>query len=922
MRNPIKIVNHLKSNTKIATLAILVILFLSSFSSLNTVFAINADTPMDNNIFCIREQCEGVTTACGFFGAALNAINQTIQGQSYSKTTCVAKESIDSGDTSSETKQKVLAYLNKGSSGANLLSIVNNTTASIIEQRPASGIDFIQQQIYALQNSGRTLAQSNPSEDPYFYYPGRGEDLLRPIQSFWGWSVNFVFGFLVVLILFVAFGILLGDRIPGSAKVTIGSAIPSIAMALILVPLSYAICGLFIDFITLGTNVSHALIIGRGSPGEAIFLKSLDTGSDTCGNFFSVPGATNNAECVNRGLYADDPRVNVFNIRNRIDLRESATNFADQITNTVEGSGSAGGAIVGIFNLIGAVLKLLPGDENMFSENAWFGNVINVVVGLATFWTALKILIELLKKYITMTFLPAFSPFVFATVALPGTKFKNVETFLKNLLSGSLFFIVTYSMFLLTLLLTDIAFQSQFPDASFSTYVPPLTGLELFLSDIASRAGNIGINSLVFTITGMLIYFAIPSVLKNIDAKLQTGSFQIPKIATDAFKEFRGGVGNSALFTGGSGKLTYNSARFLKNIPNNLDTLRTNLSIRRERALGISPYEKGSSLYAKQQEFNKKFIEYDENYERAAAIYKDPRSSTIAKANAMREMEYYTRKKRDLSEEAQKKYGITPRGAGENESKYKFSWDFTTSGSRLVKQGLSQIVISNEYFRGLSNIEDSYGKKEKIGQIQFKYADNDADLQRDDIYFYANKTNSTTPPPQHSLKDGFPGSVINNIEIMTMKEPQLSIFKITIDPPTQKSNTIEKIFTSNVYIEILDNADKGILTMPENKSKIPPDKFQVYIKSSYIDNLNIPITVGPNSDANSISFGVKYAGTEEKIDKTFKLEVNFDPREFSIIRVVAAQSTSENNTSEAATDIPGGAADNPGGAADTSGVNS
>ncbi len=840
-----------------------VITFSSLFPSNTRAQAINPDTPMDNNVFCIREQCPGVTTNCGFFGATLNGINQTIQGVSYSKTLCVMEDSKKSGDSAAETRRKVRAYINKNNDHS-LFNVVNNTTAFIMDQRPASGVDFLQQQVYALQNFGRTFAQennSNPSNisEPNFYYPGRGEDLLRPIQAFWGWAVNFVFSFLIVLIIFISLSILLGDRIPGATKVTISNSIPSIAIALILVPLSYAISGLFIDFITLGTNAAHSLIIGRGSPGESIFKKSIENQDSTCGNFLS----TLSSECQNRGLYADDPRVNVFNIRDRIDVRESSSKFAESAASTLK-SGSTGGAIaVGIFDTIGAILKLLPGDESVYSEYAWFGNVINIFIGLATFWTAIKILWKLLMKYVVLTFLPVFSPFIFATVALPNTKFSLVEKFIRQMLSASLFYVVTYSLFLVTMLLTDSTFQSKFPSASVSTYVPPLTGLDLLLSDVASKSGSIGINGLIFTLMGLIIYFNIPKILENVDSRLNTAPIGIPAIVKDAFSEFRGGLQNTALLTGSTGKLTYQSAKFMKNLPSNLSDLKSNLQAKAEKLVGISQYDRNSVLYNKQLELNKKYQQLQNEYDRLQEQYLDPNTSSIAKVGLLTQMGYIRSSQNKLADDYQKKYGLSPRGSGEEQKPY-FTYEFRTSDlSNLVKPNLSTIVLTNKYFLGLNTPNEIANQGEiQIGSIKFEFSDKKVNMNPTSVKY----------GPQNQITTFDKVLQLNFIkEVNTCHE---QIFNITIYPPIVKKNLDGSAFLqSDVFLTVLQG---GFFTgMDKTTGKV---FITQQIGNVTYKNLNHPVNAYAPVE---FHFQESQNTTIYSAEKPLTLRVNLDTLEFS-----------------------------------------
>jgi hypothetical protein len=407
-------------------------------------------------------------------------------------------------------------------SNNSLLNVTVGATQALIDQKPASGVDFIQNKVYALTNFGTVSAQ-----DPQTYYPGAGADLLRPIQAFWGWSVNFVFSFLILLILAIAFAIIFRQRLGGAANVTIQNSIPNIAMALILVPLSYAISGLFIDAVTLGTNAVHGFLLGPGAPGRDVYDTRNDpTGDgDNCEPYDPSDVATENCD---RGLYADDERVNIWNVRGKVSVSDEIGNV---IGATVEGANTndtAVSIVVGIFNVIVGVVNIIAGGN--VNQYAWIGTIINFFISLLTIWISIKIAWHLFQKFLTFLLMPIFAPFVFATVAFPGNGLKSVVNYSKQMGSASLAYIVTYLMFILTIVFTSEGFQSQFPDIRTGGYVPPLLGLNSVLNDVQGT----GVTSLVLSLVGIGIFFSIPNVLKSIDKSLGV-EFAIPTFVKDPF---------------------------------------------------------------------------------------------------------------------------------------------------------------------------------------------------------------------------------------------------------------------------------------------------------------------------------------------------------------------------------------------------
>ncbi len=384
--------------------------------------------------------------------------------------------------------------------------------SEILKQRPASGKAYVDQQVYALKSFGSVNAQEG-SDNVSFYYPGTGFSLLRPIQGFWGWSVYVTYGFLIILIIFVAFGIILGDKLPGAANITLQTAIPSIAMAMILVPLSYAISGLAIDAVTLGTNAAHEFIMGPGAPARMVYENRETSNLEALG-----------IDYPDLGYYPDDVRVSWFYAWNNFNVKDQSSNLLTEFKLTDNP----------VFKLIDDVLNWLPLGSINSGETVggWVGGLLSVIGSVILFFTGARILVKLLKKYLVFIVGPIFSPFVFATVAIPGTGTKNVMMYMKILFSGSLFYIIAYSMMLLSLALASPDFQATVPGADAGLYIPPLLGLDLIVSKIDIGADS-GAVSFLFSLLSFAVFLSIPKMLDDVDASLGTNkSMFMPLVAS------------------------------------------------------------------------------------------------------------------------------------------------------------------------------------------------------------------------------------------------------------------------------------------------------------------------------------------------------------------------------------------------------
>lgn len=516
---------------------------------------------------------------------------ESILTQPYVGTSCALENNVTG----------VVDINNLDSGKGSLLTVAVGATQTLIDQKPASGVDYIQDKVYALTNFGTVSAQ-----DPQTYYPGAGADLLRPIQAFWGWSVNFVFSFLILLILAIAFAIIFRQRLGGAADVTIQNSIPNIAMALILVPLSYAISGLFIDAVTLGTNAVHGFLLGPGAPGREVYDTRNDPtsgGGTNCTPYDPNDVTTENCD---RGLYADDERINIWNVRGKVSISDEIGNVIGSTIDGANTNDTAVSIVVGIFNVITGIINIIGGGN--VNQYAWIGTIINFFISLLTIWISIKIAWHLFQKFLTFLLMPIFAPFIFATVAFPGNGLKSVINYSKQMGSASLAYIVTYMMFILTIVFTSEGFQSQFPDIRTGGYVPPLLGLNGILNDVQGT----GVTSLVLSLVGIGIFFSIPNVLKSIDKSLGV-QFALPQFIKDPFVNMKESFGATyGLASRGVGFARYSGEGALKTIKATQDgkglvnRLRARSQLGYDKSLGLAPSDKGSARYTKFKELNQK----------------------------------------------------------------------------------------------------------------------------------------------------------------------------------------------------------------------------------------------------------------------------------------------------------------------------
>lgn len=567
-------------------LRLILILILCINVSLVTRVKAVFDSPADLNLLSItpaelNQQFAGcnVTSLSGLAGGLVKGYSKIFTGLTFSEMACLQDQLTNqtSGDPS-----QVSAFLNeKVKENPNVMSFVSGISTALLEQRPVSGINYVGEKIYALQNIGSVYAQQEQEREPSYYNPGgTGYTLLRPIQSFWGWSVNVVYGFMILIIIGIAFAIMFRQKLSGGTEVRIQNAIPSIALALILVPLSYPISGLFIDFITIGSNAVHQFFLGPGAPGRFVYENRNEGERTQCPS-----GATGDHQC-DRGYFPDDPRIDWFSIKDRVVVSEGFTAVGEM----------AGFDQDRLFRAIAWFLNIFAEDR---TPAQWFGDVINVLFSILMIWIGVKIAWQLFKKYLVIILMPIVSPFVFAMVAIPGNSTKSIMSYLKVLGGAALFFIVAYALFLLSIIFASPYFYNSIPDVRAGFFNPPLIGniVGLFNQTATGVNESSGVTPFLFTVISLGIYFSIPKILDGIDASLGAKNIipEFIKTPWESFKEASSGTFRLATRTVPG--LTGRAVGITRNVASGVVNLRKNFIDRRQEKAGIDQYNTASRKY-------------------------------------------------------------------------------------------------------------------------------------------------------------------------------------------------------------------------------------------------------------------------------------------------------------------------------------
>lgn len=566
--------------------------------------------------------CPHVQTGNGFGLDILDSLVEMTGGLNSTDILCLEEQGYDSE-----------AILNVHQQYRGLGDYTNLATIVLLDQKPASGRSYIEEKVYALSHLGQVSAQDVAPNVPY-YYPGTGYSLLSPIQDFWGWSVNIVYGFLIILIVIVAFGIMFRSKLGGSAAITLQSAIPSIAMAMVLVPLSYAISGLAIDFITLGTNVTHEFIMGPGAPARNVYTQRPPYFVDGEYNDnakskydIKVPlfdNKNSGIEIEDRGYYADDTRVTWYSAWNNVNVSEPTETLLGNSAVFDNGVMDAINYVVKGLSAINSLKFSVTGgfeidEDSGGTVQAWIGDIINLVVQLLLFLTGLRVFWKLLKKFGVLLVSPIFSPFIFATIAIPGSGLKNVMNYGKSLYVAAMFYIIAYTMFLISLVFSSHAFQSSLPDFANSGYVPPLLGIESILNLVSNNSNQIagqGTTAFVLSLVAVIVYLQIPKVLDDFDKKMGTDKNALGPMLSSTLESARHSIATPGVIGGRVAGTVAATRAGIGAVGGSYGAMRDAY----DRARGRAPGEEGSWRYRVRQD----------SAQRKAELYKRSQSATGA----------------------------------------------------------------------------------------------------------------------------------------------------------------------------------------------------------------------------------------------------------------------------------------------------
>ena len=312
----------------------------------------------------------------------------------------------------------------------------SKTAMAFFDSQPLSGIGYVRQKI----NNFHLIPEANAQ--------GTGFTAANPIQSLWVAFRNLTFGLMVIVVLIMAFMIMFRVKISPQVVITVQSALPKIAGALVLITFSYAIAGFMIDIMYLVMGIL------------ASFLSSSS---------ISTLSATEIFNTLNNG--------NIL----WLSLKYCVYFWFGMIEAFLTASGGGAG---------GTVARVISGEAALLGS--FLGVIIMIIAAFLLLWYTVKIFWLLLKTYVTLLLQIALGPIQILLGTI--TPFGGFGAWLKSLAGSLAVYPVVGFMFALSYFFLAQAYRTVMPgdllpflgDFPFgininvlgdtSSWSPPLTG--------------------------------------------------------------------------------------------------------------------------------------------------------------------------------------------------------------------------------------------------------------------------------------------------------------------------------------------------------------------------------------------------------------------------------------------------------------
>ena len=338
----------------------------------------------------------------GFFSFIINQVT------SREVLSCVMANMQDIGACAVAIKSLIASDIPQNEAVA---SSKNQSLLSVVfEERSFSGIGYFREKARNLKLIPEVSAQG-------FGFTGA----LSPIQSMWRVSRNITYSLLVIAVLILAFMIMFRVKTSPQTVITVQSALPKVAVAIVLITFSYAIAGFLVDLMYVVIGIVSLM-------GSQFFPSVLGLSLSPADVFnFLTQGHPFQLLDVNVGIFF---LFLLYIIAFILGLIVSLFAFLGGIVTIF--AGFIAGAIVGILGTLGGILVM--------------GLIIILTVVLLFLF--FKIVWTLLKAFARVLLLTIFAPFyILIGVLTPGMGFSS---WLKTFASNLSVFVVVGTLFLLS----------------------------------------------------------------------------------------------------------------------------------------------------------------------------------------------------------------------------------------------------------------------------------------------------------------------------------------------------------------------------------------------------------------------------------------------------------------------------------------
>lgn len=281
---------------------------------------------------------------------------------------------------------------------------------------------------------------------------------LAPLLPIWKAFRNIAYLLLAVVMIIIGFMVMLRKKIDPKTVVTVQNAIPRIVVALLLITFSYAIVGIFIEFMYLVILLAIALIKSTELlPEPNIVARTL--GHPSVEQVFSRGGL-----------------ITLFNTL----FPWSDFSIADLAMDVV-GWNALTSIVAGIAaGVVGLVIGGVPGA--ILGGALGAGGVpllITFLLALALLYTFIRLFIMFLSAYIQIVFSTIVGPLHLLLVAVPGSTAFN--DWLKNLIANMATFPIAGVMFMLAAAFATAA--DRYPEG---IWTPPYLSVNFSVRNVAA----------------------------------------------------------------------------------------------------------------------------------------------------------------------------------------------------------------------------------------------------------------------------------------------------------------------------------------------------------------------------------------------------------------------------------------------------